>query len=141
MKTKIIIFLFFLSKYMFSQEKVYYLNIDNQFKIEKTKDGKKVLQSYLIIKNNFEFNAYYFVVQTHFEEFDKSSKKLDFTNYEILNEKFYSINNPCELHEFFSNNRNVYLVFEKDGNYYGWPIFYEATSKNTVISINSNSKI
>lgn len=140
MKTKISVFLLFLCSLLYSQEKIYYLNLDKDFKIVKSNDGKNVLQAYLLLKNNSGFDIYYFLIQTNFEDFDKSSKKLDFKDYVLLKEEFKDINS-CELHEFFSNNRNLYLVFEKDGVFYGWSIFYESTSKNTIISVNRNSKI
>ena len=141
MKTKISIFFLFLGSLLYSQEKVYYLNADNNFKIVKTKDGKNVLQAYLLLKNNNDFDSYYFIIQTDFEDFDKSSKKLEFKDYVLLEKEFFKDINSCELHDFFSKNRNMYLVFEKDGVYFGWSISYESTSKNTIISVNRNSKI
>ena len=141
MKTKISVFLLFLCSLLYSQEKVYYLNLDNNFKIVKTNDGKNVLQAYLLLKNSSGFDTYYFLIQTNFEDFDKSSKKLDFKDYVLLKEDFFKEINSCEIQEFFSKIRNTYLVFEKDGVYYGWSIFYESTSKNTIISVNRNSKI
>ena len=43
--------------------------------------------------------------------------------------------NSCEMHSYFSENRNIFLVYKKDNKYYGWEIIYEGTSRNTIISI------
>ena len=117
MKFKHILFLilvFSIAKLSYSQEEnAIYIEKDNNFKMIFSKDGKNVLQSYLYVKSKDRFDSYYFIINDDFKEFEKSVVLLEIENFRILTEKDYKKLPPCDLHEFFSDNRNIYLVYKK----------------------------
>ena len=138
MKKSILIlisFLFF-TNFLLSQEKIYYLKLDDNFKIIKSKDNKSVILSFLHVKDGLDFNVYYFNIENEkIDEYNEKGVKLDYKNVVLLDESFYSNLSPCELHDFFSSNRNLYLVKESDNKFFGWYLFYQYTSKNTIITV------
>lgn len=138
MKNSILIlisFLFF-TNLLLSQENTYFLKMDDNFKIIKSEDGKKVLQASLYVKNGLNFDVYYFLLEDpNFGEFKENGEELNFKGAKIIDKTFYSKMSPCELHDFFSSNRNLYLVKESDNKFFGWYLFYQYTSKNTIITV------
>lgn len=138
MKKLISIFIlsFLFSSLISAQEKTYLLKQDANFKLIKSKDGKTILQSYLYLKNGFDFDVYYFIInEIDFEKPIEITKEKNNINFIIIDEDFLKKMTPCDLHEFFSTNKNIYLVSEKENKYYGINLFYQSTSKNTIISI------
>lgn len=136
-KTYIYITFFLLNVFgiTFSQEKAIYIINSDDFKIELSNDGKTVIQSYLFIKNDNGFDTYYFLINTYFKDYNESQTLLENNDYHVLDESEYSKMNSCEMHSYFSENRNIFLVYKKDNKYYGWEIIYEGTSRNTIKSI------
>ena len=137
MKTTYIFIVFLLNVFgiTFSQEKAIYIENLNDFKIELSNDGKTILQSYLFIKNDNGFDSYYFLINTYFKDFNESQILLENKEYIILDKNEYSKMNSCEIHNYFSENNNIFLVYKKDNKYYGWEIIYEGTSRNIIKSI------
>ena len=98
----------------------------NDFKIELSNDGKTILQSYLFIKNDNGFDSYYFLINTNFKDFNESPILLENKEYIVLDKNEYSRMNSCEIHNYFSENNNIFLVYKKNnkldkyGSYYYW---------------------
>lgn len=135
---KTIYTLFFLNIFIssFAQEvDIIYIELNNDFKIIKSNNNNVILQSYLFIREEKSFDSYYFNIQTNFESLEKSEGLLSHKKYKTLDDINYKKLSPCELHEFFSSKKEFYLIYKKNGKFYGWNMFYEGTSKNTIISI------
>ena len=66
---------------MLSQEKIYYLKLDDNFKIIKSKDNKSVILSFLHVKDGLDFNVYYFNIENEkIDEYNEKGVKLDYKN-------------------------------------------------------------
>jgi hypothetical protein len=131
----IILFFFTILNCSAQETEHVYIEMNDDFKIIKSQDQKNVLQSYLFVRKNNFFDSYYFNIQTDFKNFKGSEKKICNKKFILFNESEYKNMSPCELHEFFSDNKIIYLVYKKDDNFYGWGMLYEGTSKNTIKSV------